>query len=57
MPVRQARPAALFSETPPAYRHGGSGLGADSQAILAEAGLDAAEIRELIEQGIAGAPA
>ncbi len=55
--LRQARPAAQFSETPPSYRHGGSALGSDSAAVLAEAGLSSEEIAGLIERGIAGAEA
>ncbi len=55
--LRQARPAAEFSETPPRYRQGGSALGADSADVLAEAGLTADEIAALIEGGIAGAEA
>ena len=43
-PLRQARPAAEFSETPPAYRHGGRPLGADTEALLSELGYKEEEI-------------
>lgn len=46
-PIRQARPAARFSRTPAAIRHGGQALGADTEAVLAEIGYSAAEIAVL----------
>ncbi len=52
--LRQARPAATFSETPPEYRFGGSSLGADSQAILSELGYTAEEIGQLRNEGVVG---
>ncbi|MEO1190602.1 MAG: CoA transferase [Pseudomonadota bacterium] len=55
--LRQARPAASFSETPPTYRFGGRPLGADSQAILAELGYSEAEISALLPAQKTGAAA
>ncbi len=52
--LRQARPAATFSETPPEYRFGGSPLGADSQAVLGQAGYSSEEIAALRAEGIVG---
>ncbi len=52
--VRQARPAATFSVTAPEYRYGGSALGADNEAILAESGFSAAEIEALKAAGATG---
>ncbi len=45
--VRQARPAARFSATPSTIRAGAPDYGADTAAVLREAGLDAAEIGRL----------
>lgn len=53
--LRQARPAARFSETPAAIRRHAPALGADTRAILAEAGYGAAQIAELIAAGVAAA--
>lgn len=41
-----------FSETEPAYRHGGEALGQESRAILAQLGYDATDIEALAEQGV-----
>lgn len=46
--LRQARPAARFSETPTAIRRHAPALGADTRAILAEAGYSNPEIEELL---------
>jgi crotonobetainyl-CoA:carnitine CoA-transferase CaiB-like acyl-CoA transferase len=45
--LRQARPAARFSATPAAIRHGAPVLGQDNEAILSELGYSAAEITAL----------
>ena len=55
--LRQARPAAQFSETPAGVRHGGPALGEHNDALLAELGLDETEIAGLREAGVIGAPA
>ncbi|MEQ8651411.1 MAG: CoA transferase [Kiloniellales bacterium] len=52
--LRQARPAATFSETPPEYRFGGAPLGADTHALLSQVGYSQAEIAALQAAGIAG---
>lgn len=56
-PLRQARPAPRFSGTPVEHRMGAPTLGADTGALLAEAGYSAAEIDELIASGAAAMPA
>ena len=48
--IRQARPAARFSETPPSIRHGGRSLGADTESVLAEIGYGAEEIARLVNK-------
>ena len=45
--LRQARPAARFSGTPATIRHGGPGLGEQTQEVLAELGYSAAGIQAL----------
>ena len=45
--LRQARPAARFSETPAGIRRGAPALGQDTEAVLAELGYTAAEIMAL----------
>ncbi len=54
--LRQARPAARFSETPVELRHGGALLGAHNEEVLGELGLDAKEIETLRDEGVLGAP-
>lgn len=54
--LRQARPAARFSETPVELRHGGALLGAHNDEVLGELGLDAKEIETLRDEGVLGAP-
>ena len=46
--LRQARPAARFSVTPAAIRHGGRALGADTDTVLSELGYSAGEIAALM---------
>jgi crotonobetainyl-CoA:carnitine CoA-transferase CaiB-like acyl-CoA transferase len=45
--IRQARPAARFSDTPAAIRQGGAALGEQTAQVLAEIGYTAAEIEAL----------
>ena len=45
--LRQARPAARFSATPAAIRHGAPALGEHTSAVLAELGFTAEEIAAL----------
>ncbi|MEQ8234882.1 MAG: CoA transferase [Gammaproteobacteria bacterium] len=52
--LRQARPAARFSVTPPELRHGAPRLGEHTAEVLAEAGLDAAAIEGLAAAGVIG---
>ena len=52
--LRQARPAALFSGTPTGAPRPAPRLGADTEAVLGEAGFDAAEIAALREAGAFG---
>lgn len=52
--LRQARPAAQFSETAPEYRYGGAALGEHTAEILAELGLAEEDVTALIDGGIAG---
>ena len=52
--LRQARPAAVFSETPTPTPRPAPRLGADTEAVLGEAGFDAAEIGALREAGAFG---
>lgn len=55
--LRQARPAARFSETPAELRHGGALLGEHNGEVLGEIGFDDAEIEALREEGVLGARA
>ena len=52
--LRQARPAAVFSETPTPTPRPAPRLGADTEAVLGEAGFDAAEIGALRDAGAFG---
>ena len=45
--LRQARPAARFSGTPATIRHGGPGLGEQTQEVLADLGYSTADIEAL----------
>ena len=45
--LRQARPAARFSETPASIRRGGPGLGEHTAEVLAELGFSKAESESL----------
>jgi crotonobetainyl-CoA:carnitine CoA-transferase CaiB-like acyl-CoA transferase len=52
-PLRQTRPPARFSETPPQYRFGAPLLGGDTTEILQEIGYSDHEIAALLESGAA----
>ena len=52
-PLRQTRPAPVFDGTPLAYRRGAPALGADTRAVLGEAGYTADEIDRLVASGAA----
>ncbi|WP_282610080.1 CaiB/BaiF CoA-transferase family protein [Pelagibius sp. Alg239-R121] len=52
--LRQARPAARFSETPAELRHGGALLGAHNDEVLGDLGYNAGEIEALREAGVLG---
>jgi crotonobetainyl-CoA:carnitine CoA-transferase CaiB-like acyl-CoA transferase len=54
--LRQARPAARFSETPAAIRTGGPLLGQHTTEILEGLGVTHQEIDALREAGVIGAP-
>ncbi|MEM6489323.1 MAG: CoA transferase [Pseudomonadota bacterium] len=56
-PLRQARPAARFSAAPYPTPRPAPPLGADTRAVLARAGFDAAEIQALLDAGVAHGPA
>jgi crotonobetainyl-CoA:carnitine CoA-transferase CaiB-like acyl-CoA transferase len=45
--LRQARPAARFSATPAAIRHGGPALGQHTSSVLTELGYSAGDIERL----------
>jgi crotonobetainyl-CoA:carnitine CoA-transferase CaiB-like acyl-CoA transferase len=49
--LRQARPAARFSRTPAAIRHGAPALGEHTREVLSELGYSAAEIAALQAEG------
>ncbi len=55
--LRQARPAAVFSETPTPTPRPAPRLGADTEAVLGDAGFDAAEIGALRDAGAFGSGA
>ncbi len=55
-PIRQARPAARFSETPARDPRPAPALGQHSREILAELGFSGAEIRALADRGAAVGP-
>lgn len=52
--LRQARPAARFSETAPELRHGAPELSEHTDAILGEAGYDDGAIADLRAAGVVG---
>ncbi len=52
-PLRQTRPPARFSATPPQYRFGAPLLGADTYEVLAEAGYSPAEVDDMLASGAA----
>ena len=54
--VRQARPAARFSATPAEVRFGAAALGEHDETLLAELGLERAEIDALRSAGVIGTP-
>ncbi len=49
--LRQARPAARFSETPTVVKRGGPALGEHTREVLAELGYSDEDIAQLIEGG------
>jgi len=53
--LRQARPAIRFGGSPSDIRRGGAALGADTREVLAEIGMDEAEIDAAVASGAAGA--
>jgi crotonobetainyl-CoA:carnitine CoA-transferase CaiB-like acyl-CoA transferase len=53
--LRQARPAARFSATPPEIRHGAPRLGEHTEEVLAALGYSAAEIAVLRSAGMPAA--
>jgi crotonobetainyl-CoA:carnitine CoA-transferase CaiB-like acyl-CoA transferase len=55
--LRQTRPAARFSQTPPELRRGAPRLGEHTDEVLRELGLSAAEIESLRRQGTIGGSA
>ncbi|MGF1444886.1 MAG: CaiB/BaiF CoA transferase family protein [Pikeienuella sp.] len=55
--LRQTRPPARFSDTPPRQTFPARRLGEDTEAVLAEAGFSAEEIARLLRDGIAHGPA
>ena len=55
--IRQGRPAARFSVTPQDFRRPAPIYGADTAAVLREAGLGEREIGKLREDGVLGAKA
>ena len=55
--LRQARPAAVFSETPSSPPRPAPRLGADTEEVLGEAGFDSAAIAALREAGAFGGEA
>lgn len=52
--VRQTRPAARFSRTPPETRRGGPLLGEHTREVLSELGYDADELNAMAEEGAIG---
>ncbi len=52
--IRQARPAARFSGTPQALTRGAPGYGADTDAVLREAGFEETEIGAMRRDGAFG---
>jgi crotonobetainyl-CoA:carnitine CoA-transferase CaiB-like acyl-CoA transferase len=51
-PLRQARPAALFSGTPTEHRHGGPDLGQHTDEVLAALGYSDDDIAALRQDGV-----
>ena len=51
--LRQTRPPARFSKTPPEYRFGAPRLGADTSAVLKEIGYSGSEIESMLQAGAA----
>jgi len=52
--IRQTRPAARFERSPAGVRHGAPDLGADTEAVLREAGFAEPEIAELRAGNVCG---
>ena len=54
--LRQARPAARFSDIGPNMERGGPALGEHTSELLAEAGYSGSEIAEMVRSGVASVP-
>ncbi len=54
--LRQARPAARFSETPTTHRHGAPLLGEHTRAVLAEHGFSPGDIDRLMTEAVVVVP-
>ena len=54
-PLRQTRTPAQFAGTPAEHRYGAPRLGADTRAVLAEAGYDQEQIAAMLASGAAAA--
>ena len=52
--VTQPAPAPRFSRTPASVRHGAREIGADTEAVLEDMGIEAQEIARLREAGSIG---
>ncbi|MSP97993.1 MAG: CoA transferase [Betaproteobacteria bacterium] len=55
--LRQARPAARFSGTPPEIRRGAPALGEHTTEVLAQIGYSETDVARLVEAGVVANPA